>query len=590
LSNKLIVTFCLLCACFQISAQECERAIIDKINVAENLLNASDSRCTDTAKLALKQSEVCSDSIQQSVRYCLVRGFYQLGKLDSTLHYSLDLFKFAQRTNDLRFLSRGAEFLYVVYNDLHQKDLAEEYLHLSEKSAFEARDTLQWLMTRINRLNYYVDTSLNYAVADYKDIIQLSSNNAEFGSVYKKATMNLATIYSMLGQFDSSVAIYNRLINDNVFEDDSRSLYYVHFNLGINKYDLGDPDQGILEIKASRAYLDTNELTLLIETDDLLSRFYEEQGQLDSALEYIWSATMLKDKLYKVNSAEEIARLREEFEAEQRELEIENLTLEKEAESFQKQLSIIIALALGIFVFLGFVSYRSRIAKQKLETQSRIERLEKEKEVLSLQTMLFAQEEERQRIARDLHDSIGALLSTAKLHMSNIEEEVRSLSNLNFFGKTREIIENASKEVRRVAHDMMPSVLMKLGLEEGLEDFFEKVRATEKIIVNFTYDELHTRLENQKEVMLYRMIQEMVSNTLKHAQASEIKLMMKVFDHQLIIDYKDDGIGFDAKQWENESNFGLTGLQSRAKFIGASLALESAPNEGVHITISLPLD
>lgn len=590
MSNKLIVTFCLLCACFQISAQECERAILEKINVAENLLNASDSRCTDTAKLALKQSEVCFDSIQQRARYCLVRGFYQVGKLDSTLHYSLDLFKNAQKINDLRFLSRGAEYLYLVYNDLHQKDLAEEYLHLSEKSAFKARDTLQWLMTRINRLNYYVDTSLNYAVSDYKDIIQLSSKNAEFSSVYKKATMNLATIYSMLGQFDSSVVIYNRLINDKVFEDDSRSLYYVHFNLGINKYDLGDPDQGILEIKASRAYLDTNELTLLIETDDLLSRFYEEQGQLDSALEYIWSATMLKDKTYQVNSAEEIARLREEFEAEQRELEINNLILEKEAESFQKRLSITIALALGSLVFLGFVSYRTRMAKQELETQSRIERLEKEKEVLSLQTMLFAQEEERQRIARDLHDSIGALLSTAKLHMNNIEEEVRSLSNLNFFGKTREIIDNASKEVRRVAHDMMPSVLMKLGLEEGLEDFFEKVRASESITVNFTYDELPSRLENQKEVMLYRMLQEMVNNTLKHANASEIKLMMKVIDNQLVIDYKDDGAGFDTNKLKDQTNFGLSGLQSRAKFIGSEFELFSAPNQGVHIILKLFLD
>jgi len=171
--------------------------------------------------------------------------------------------------------------------------------------------------------------------------------------------------------------------------------------------------------------------------------------------------------------------------------------------------------------------------------------------------------------------------------MSNIEEEINALANLNIVKTARAIIENASSEVRRVAHNMMPGVLMKLGLEEGLEDFFENVRKSQNLQVSFVYDELPQRLENKKEVMLFRMLQEMTNNTLKHAKASEIKVMLKVVGNQLTLDYRDDGIGFDTSKMNDQSSFGLAGLKSRADFIGATLQVDSSRNRGVHFLVLL---
>ena len=261
----------------------------------------------------------------------------------------------------------------------------------------------------------------------------------------------------------------------------------------------------------------------------------------------------------------------------------------KETENTFILASIIAIAIILILIATSFYLNRRRKYIQKIATEE-IQKLEKEKEVISLQTMLVAQEEERQRIARDLHDSIGALLSAAKLHIGNIEGEIQKLTDLDLLKNTEEIIDHASKEVRRVAHDMMPSVLTKLGLEEGLEDFFDKIRSSQNITVNFIYDELPKRLPSKNEIMLYRMIQEMTNNTLKHAEASEITVVMKVKEDHVSIKYKDDGIGFDTSKFSNNSNVGLSGLKSRAKFINADFHPSSNPNMGTQYIIEFKIN
>ncbi|MEQ9187429.1 MAG: sensor histidine kinase [Cryomorphaceae bacterium] len=323
--------------------------------------------------------------------------------------------------------------------------------------------------------------------------------------------------------------------------------------------------------------------------DNLIQSLFDESaalealGRLDEALLTYQRMDEIEDSLYTEEMASALGEARTKYDLEKRENEVRSARI-------QRNWLIVVALMIALSLVLSTWFYFYRIAKNKEQARLEIETLQKEKEVLSLQTMLFAQEEERQRIARDLHDSIGALLSTAKLHISNIEKEVRKLTELDFLTSTEQVIDRASKEVRRVAHDMMPGVLMKLGLFEGIEDFFDRVREGNGITVNFTYDELDQRLENRSEVMIYRMIQEMVNNTIKHAEASEIKLMIKRQGEHLIIDYKDDGIGFDATLLEDPSRFGLTGLKSRINFLNGTLELTSQPKQGVHYKVAVPIE
>lgn len=326
---------------------------------------------------------------------------------------------------------------------------------------------------------------------------------------------------------------------------------------------------------------------------ELLTAYVETYKQLnlpDSAIKYL---TIYQDVRFNNLSEESKAKvdaMDKLFQLAQKQQAIAELKLTQKTTENQRNVILFGLIILAISSLSGFAYFNLRNKTQRKIAAQKIAQLESEKEVLSLQTMVLTQEEERERIARDLHDSIGALLSTAKLHISNIESEIQALNDLNLIQSTREIIDHASSEVRKVAHNMMPGVLIKLGLFEGIEDFLENVRSAQNINISFTYDEPEERLPNKYEITIYRLVQELVNNTIKHAQASEIKLMIKLENaNQLIIDYKDDGIGFDTSILNSKTNYGLSSLKSRANFLGGTITMQSSPNKGVHIKVTAPL-
>jgi len=137
-------------------------------------------------------------------------------------------------------------------------------------------------------------------------------------------------------------------------------------------------------------------------------------------------------------------------------------------------------------------------------------------------------------------------------------------------------------------HDMMPGVLMKLGLMEGIEDFFDRVRASSNLKITFDYKEPTERLDTKKEVMIYRIIQELVNNTIKHAEASEIFLTIRDQGDQWIMNYVDDGKGFDVSKIDDATSFGLSGLRSRFNFLQGSFDVDSMPGEGVRFSFEFP--
>lgn len=566
-------------------SQTCIQSIDVLIAQSHELRALEDPKCLDLAQTAYNLSLSCNDSVKNEALILKAFCYYTENQYDTVVAFMSKALPFAQKHAYYHQISLSAELLYLAYKSLKNDDLALKYADLGVEYSLMSKDTLQWLLMIGNRANLKAFENIDEAISDYAFIRDKSKGKEKLLKPYGIAMHNLATLYSMNDDFELAIHIYDTLLN--IPDQSGTDKYFLHFNRGLCNYDLGNTAKGLEEIKHSLTYLSTLDHKLLAESKETISLLHQELGQTDSALAYMEEAYFDQQALYTTTTAEEVAKLREQLEAEQRELQIERLDSEKNMEGYQKRIFIGLSISLVLILLLSLILYRNRLKSQQLLSKQKIKQLEKEKEVLSLQSMLFAQEEERQRIALDLHDSIGALLSTAKLHMSNIEEEINALANLNIVKTARAIIENASSEVRRVAHNMMPGVLMKLGLEEGLEDFFENVRKGQNLQVSFVYDELPQRLENKKEVMLFRMLQEMTNNTLKHAKASEIKVMLKVVGNQLTLDYRDDGIGFDTSKMNDQSSFGLAGLKSRADFIGATLQVDSSRNRGVHFLVLL---
>lgn len=205
---------------------------------------------------------------------------------------------------------------------------------------------------------------------------------------------------------------------------------------------------------------------------------------------------------------------------------------------------------------------------------------------MAARLLVEGQEEERKRIASELHDGLGILLSVTKMRFSTIRDS--SPENKELLESASSMLEQASGEVRRISHNMMPGLLTKLGFYEAVEDLFERVGDSGEIKVTCNIIGNQERLPENKEIMLYRIIQELVNNTLRHAEAKIMSLGINIRPDKLEITFSDDGKGFDYKEKMESGSIGLKSIQSRVNFLNGVLMFDTRPGNGLHARIVIP--
>ena len=209
--------------------------------------------------------------------------------------------------------------------------------------------------------------------------------------------------------------------------------------------------------------------------------------------------------------------------------------------------------------------------------------MEKEQQVASLQAMVNGQETERTRIARDLHDGLGSLFSTIKMHFSTLQDEEQQLKENSLFKKSYELVNTASTEVRRIAHNMMPEVLLRVGLTDALKDLAGTINSAKLLNISLQFYGMDKRLNASTEIMLYRIIQELLNNIIKHAQATEAIIQFNRDGNQLQITVEDNGRGFNTQQVEEKKHAGLETIQSRVNYLNGKLSIESQQGLGTTV-------
>ena len=203
--------------------------------------------------------------------------------------------------------------------------------------------------------------------------------------------------------------------------------------------------------------------------------------------------------------------------------------------------------------------------------------------------MIEGQESERLRIAQDLHDGLGGLLTTVKAHFNAIEREIANIKEMNIYEKTNQLIDEACVEVRRIAHDMVPYSLKMNGLQGVLADIRQTVLGKGihcDVDIHNVKEEV---LGEQKVVMIYRIIQEVVNNALKHSGASHMLIQLVGHENGLNVMIEDNGKGFDVNQLLQGKGLGLKSIESRVKYLEGNLNIDSTPNQGTTINIEIPL-
>jgi signal transduction histidine kinase len=247
---------------------------------------------------------------------------------------------------------------------------------------------------------------------------------------------------------------------------------------------------------------------------------------------------------------------------------------------------ILVMLVLAITLIVFFVLYQKKYIAQQMY----LLQIQSEHQRKLLISSIEAQEKERERIARDLHDEIGSALSTAKLFVGQLQMGEPDPEKRQLSSQVRDILTSTLQEVRNISHDLMPDVLRKFGLAEALQHLVDVVAEASSLEVHFQR-KAQPQLPYQHELALYRIVQELTHNALRHANATRLTLRLWQEEHVLHALVEDDGRGFD---WQSlhtskEAGIGLKSIEARVSMLAGTLHVDTAPGQGTRIRIAIDL-
>ncbi len=316
----------------------------------------------------------------------------------------------------------------------------------------------------------------------------------------------------------------------------------------------------------------------------------EKTGKYKEALNYRKQYEVLNDSIVGEKSKSNINLLEAKFEADKKESLITQLEAEKQIQQLQLQQKslwnyILLGATLAILL-LSLLLYRNYIHKQRLQ-QQRITDLEREKHLTAAEAVLKGEEQERTRLAKDLHDGLGGMLSGIKYSFQTMKENlIMTPENLQSFERSMDMLDSSIKEMRRVAHNMMPESLVKFGLDTALRDFCTEIGQSGALQINYQSIGLNQdNLEKTAAIAVYRIVQELIGNILKHASAKTALVQVAKNELHLTITVEDDGKGFDTTMLQTSKGIGWTNIQNRVDFLKGSLTIDSQPEKGTSVHI-----
>ncbi len=287
----------------------------------------------------------------------------------------------------------------------------------------------------------------------------------------------------------------------------------------------------------------------------------------------------LRDSELKSEKASGIEDIETRYQTEKKELRI--AAMEKE-----RKMGItltIVGAALGLAI-IGLSLFKQRITKNKeIIAQQRILQLEKEKQLVATQAILDGETAERARLARDLHDGLGGMLSAIKLNLHEVKRGIHlEGEDAIRFNQALEMLETSAKELRQVAHNMMPEALTRFGLKTSLQDFIRNVPNA-----YFHYFGDDVRIDPKLEVMIYRTAYELVNNAIKHAEAEDIHVQLVQQPDSVSLTVHDDGKGFNPDEI-GEGN-GLANIKRRVQSFNGTINIFSCASEGTEVNVEFKI-
>lgn len=520
--------------------------------------------------------------------YCLRSlGNIQYDKNDysKALEYYLQAAPKFEKANDLKGLSGDYIWVGNVFNEgLHQFDKAAEYFGKSLAIAEKIKDSLL-ISYNYNNLGqaWYFAKSYDKALYYYrlsKTIKEKQGDERGIGN----ACSNISNVFFDIQQYDSAAFYNNRAFTIRASQNDKKGMATCYSNGGNIALKQKNYEQALTNY--NKAITLGNEIDFkepVIESYNGLSAYYEIRGDAKQALDFYKKYKTESDSIYNSDISRQISTLQTKYESAQKQQQIE----QQKFELTKKQYWIYGTLGvLALTVLLGYSYYRRYRLKQEQKLQQEVMR----QQDIATRAVIVAEENERRRIAADLHDGVGQMMSAAKMNLSAFETEI-PFSNEEqkiAYEKVIGMVDECCKEIRSVSHQMMPNALLKSGLASAVKEFIDKIDAR-VLKVNLHTEGLNERLDSNVETVLYRVIQECVNNVIKHSGANALDISLIRDADGIAATIEDNGKGFNIKDKEKTEGIGLKNIRSRILFLKGSVDFDSSPGNGTLVAIHVPV-
>ncbi len=545
----------------------------------------------DTAKIhldnALPVAEEVDDYVLESSIYnSYANIFHAEGDYNNALNKYFGAVKILDKHNDIHKLTILYSNIGGIYQMMQNYDQALKYFKKAEELAKKSGDKSNLGIVYVS----YSDIALNQKQSpeiaiDYAakavDIFR------ELEDLYKEsyALQALAQAYSNDGDYQNaetisleSVKIARELGIPNLIADALTILSDIQNKQG--KYN----ESATTALEVLKIDSTDTSITKNIYANLALNNAY--LGQPDLTRKYLDKYKEIFEKYSNDSYQKSLSSLEIKYETEKKELKIQALEKQRQTYIWLGIAAVIILLsALGF----AYTRYRLAVSQRKLAEKEN-HRLEQEKQLSATQALLQGQEDERSRMAKELHDGLGGLLSGVKLNLNHMQKRliITEEDGANF-EKSIHLLDESINELRRVAHNMMPESILKFGLDGAIREFLQSIQ-NEKL--NMVYQSYHIEdgINKQLDISTYRIVQELVNNAIKHAEADEILVQIRKDENLLIIDVEDNGNGFNPHKISKESGMGLAGIRSRVNYWKGDLQIDAPHGSGTSVHIEIPLN
>ncbi len=440
-----------------------------------------------------------------------------------------------------------------------------------------------------NKGNIYADTSFlmsdsGRALQNFRMSMEQFANLGDSPSI-AGLQVSIGFVYEGSGAFDSAtthyeraLTLYRKLHQDAFTLEALRNLGNVY--LAQNNFS-----------KARECFVEG--MRYAKANNDLysISGFYHRLAKANAGLEaygpaytYLDSSIEKLNVIYEENTHRYKMESETKYETSQKEAELKLKTVQRDG------IMIVLIVVLSLSIIIVFLSRQRQKAvtslrdKEEALHRQEVSELLKKQEISSLTSYLHGQDQERKRIAEDLHDRLGSTLSATKLYL-NSDGDKNSLS----YSKANLLLDQAVEEVREISHNLLSGTLSKFGLLLALEELKNAVTSSDRLKMEIFAHGVE-RLPNNIEIIMYRIIQELVSNILRHANAKEITVQLNRHQKELTLTVEDDGAGFDLNEVGRKKGIGLLNVESRVHSLNGSVYIDSRKGHGTTVTINIPLE